>query len=525
MRKNRKSVEAVLYGRPLDGYNNTYSDLNFLSIFFLTKLLCYYNNTKQLQLLKSLYLGNRVIHMGVARELAKQVVDFHFQDLPQDVIHQTKRVFLDTLGCAIGGYHSEASRIIQELIRDLDHLTEATVFGSGFKTSCFNAAFANGAMVRYLDYNDTAFILQGEVYRTGYHPSEVIPPILALGERHHLSGKDVITAIVLGYNLSLSFLEGVTGPGMEKRGWNGDTRGAYIMPLIAGKMLGLNEAQMENALGISGSCHAILGILDTPAEEYTMTKNIRFPTMAYAGIWAALLAQKGFTGPTTILEGHDGFVQVIMNGEYDLSKLTNLKGKFAIRDTCIKSIIADFSSHGHLTATLTLVKEHDIKPEDVAEVRITTSKRCAEHTGDPVKKYPKNKETADHSFYYLTAVAIIDRQIGPDQFTPEKYQDPRVLALIDKVILRGDPDLDKVRPAGISEIVTKQGKTYQFRVNYPRGHARNPMTDEEIIEKFKSMASKYMKAEQIREVIDTVFALDWLDDIGKLNRLLVFQES
>jgi 2-methylcitrate dehydratase len=417
--------------------------------------------------------------MGVARELAKQVVDFHFQDLPQDVIHQTKRVFLDTLGCAIGGYHSEASRIIQELIRDLDHLTEATVFGSGFKTSCFNAAFANGAMVRYLDYNDTAFILQGEVYRTGYHPSEVIPPILALGERHHL----------------------------------------------AGKMLGLNEAQMENALGISGSCHAILGILDTPAEEYTMTKNIRFPTMAYAGIWAALLAQKGFTGPTTILEGHDGFVQVIMNGEYDLSKLTNLKGKFAIRDTCIKSIIADFSSHGHLTATLTLVKEHDIKPEDIVEIRITTSKRCAEHTGDPVKKYPKNKETADHSSYYLTAVAIIDRQIGPDQFTPEKYQDPRVLALIDKVILRGDPDLDKARPAGISEIVTKQGKTYQFRVNYPRGHARNPMTDEEIIEKFKSMASKYMKAEQTREVIDTVFALDWLDDIGKLNRLLVFQES
>lgn len=309
---------------------------------------------------------------------------------------------------------------------------------------------------------------------------------------------------------------------MEKKGWNGDTRGAYIMPLVVGKLLALNESQMENAVGISGSCHAVLGILDTPAEEYTMTKNIRFPTMAYSGIWAAMLAKQGFTGPTSIIEGHDGFVQAVMNGQYDLGKLTNLKGKFAIRETCIKSIVADFSTHGHLTATLTLASEHDIKPEEVAEIRLTTSKRCAEHTGDPVKKYPKNKETADHSSYYLTAIAIMDRQIGPDQFTPEKYQDPRVLALIDKVVLKGDPDLDKARPAGISEIITKGGKKYQTRINYPKGHARNPMTDEEIIQKFKSMASKYMSEKQMKQIIDTVFDLDKVDDVTKLNRLAVF---
>lgn len=463
--------------------------------------------------------------MSVARELAKYATSLTFQDLPPDVIHQTERVVLDTLGCAIGGYASESSQGIQEYIKEAAYPEEATIFGSGLRTSCLNTALANGAMVRYLDYNDTAFILQGEIYRTGYHPSEVIPAILALAERQHLSGSDVITAIVMGYDLSLSFLEGVVGPGMEKKGWNGDSRGAYIMPLIAGKMLGLNENQMENAVGISGSCHAVLGILDTPAEEYTMTKNIRFPMMAYSGILAAMLAQKGFTGPTTIIEGHDGFVETIMGGEYDLSKIVPRKGKFAIRETCIKSIIADFSSHGHLTATLNLVKENDIKPEDVAEVRITTSKRCAEHTGDPVKKYPKNKETADHSSYYLTAIAIIDRQIGPDQFSPEKFQDPKVRALIDKVILQGDPNLDKVRPAGISEITTRQGKKYQCQVDFPRGHARNPMTDEEIMGKFKNMASKYMSDRRMREIIDTVFELDKLDDVGKLNRLVVFEQS
>ena len=460
--------------------------------------------------------------MTVARELARYAASMTFGDIPADVVHQTKRVMLDTLGCAIGGYASEANRAIEALIRDLNHPGEATVFGSGMRTSCLNAAFANGAMVRYLDYNDTAFILQGETYRTGYHPSEIIPPVLAVAERQRLSGREVITAIVMGYDLSLAFLEGVTGPGMEKRGWNGDTRGAYLMPLVAGKLLGLSETQMENAVGIAGSCHAVLGILDTPAEEYTMTKNIRFPTMSHAGIWAALLAQRGFTGPTSIIEGHDGFVRAIMGGEYDVGKLANLKGKFAIRQTCIKSIIADFSCHGHLTATLNLAREHRLKPENVASIRITTSKRCAEHTGDPVKKYPKNKETADHSSYYLTAIAIIDGEIGPAQFTPEKYQDPRVIDLIGKVTLVGDPTLDKARPAGISEITMKDGKRYQTRVDHPRGHARNPMTDNEIIQKFKSMASQYMNGERMEQVIDAVFTLDKLDDVGKLNRLMVF---
>ena len=461
--------------------------------------------------------------MSIARELAKYSIGFTFQDVPADVVHQTKRIVLDTLGCAIGGYASDASRAIQELIIELRHPEEAMVFGSGMRTSCLNAVLANGAMVRYLDYNDTAFILQGETYRTGYHPSEIIPAILALGERQHLSGKDVITAIIMGYDLSLAFLEGIGGTSIEKRGWNGDTRGAYIMPLIAGKLLGLSDEQMENAVGIAASCHAVLGILDAPAEEYTMTKNIRFPTMSYASILAAMLAQKGFTGPATVIEGQGGFIEAVMNREYDLSKLINLKGKFAIRETCIKSIIADFSSHGHLTATLNLVREHDIKPEDVAEVRITTSKRCAEHTGDPTKKYPKNKETADHSSYYLTSIAIVDRQIGPDQFTPEKYNAPRVRELIDKIILQGDPSLDKARPAGISEILTKQGKRYSLRVTYPRGHARNPMTDTEVVDKFQSMASKYMSNEQMKQVVETVFALDELDDVGKLNRLMVFE--
>jgi 2-methylcitrate dehydratase len=282
---------------------------------------------------------------------------------------------------------------------------------------------------------------------------------------------------------------------------------------------------MANAVGIAGSCHAILGILDTPAEEYTMTKNIRFPTMAQAAIQAVLLAGKGFTGPESIIEGHDGFVEVIMGGQYDVDKLLDASEKYAIREACIKSIIADFSSHGHLSATLALARQHDIRPENVARVNVTTSARCAEHTGDPVKKYPKNKETADHSSYYLTAVAVTDKEIGPDQFTTEKYSDPRIIDLIGKVTLTGDPSLDKFRPAGISEIVLKTGETYSLRVDYPRGHARNPMTDEEIMEKARSMALKHMGEAQFKELTAAIFDLDRLDTIDGLMKLMTFPDK
>ncbi len=460
--------------------------------------------------------------MGLVKELAESALELTFEDLPPDVIHQTKRVVLDTLGCAVGGWASETSQIIQEVLRASGHPPQATVFGSGLKTSCEQAVLANGAMVRYLDYNDTAFILEGETYRSGYHPSEVIPGVIALAEREGLSGEEVLTAINLGYDLSLAFLEGVRGSGMEKRGWNGDTRGVFIMPLVMGRMLGLEAEQIQNAVGVAGSCHAVYGILDAPGEEYTNAKNIRFPTMAQASLTACALARKGFTGPARMIEGRDGFVEAVMGGDYDIARLKAFKKKWAIRATCLKSIIADFSSHGHLTATLALVREHDIKPEEVARVEITTSQRCAEHTGDAVKKHPRNKETADHSSYWLTAVAIIDRQIGPDQFRPEKYVDPRALDLIDKIVLKGDIALDKARPAGISKITLKDGRQYSLRVDHPRGHARNPMTDEEVVAKFKSMASKHMTEKQMTALLEAVFSLEELEDVGRLTRLMVF---
>jgi 2-methylcitrate dehydratase len=255
-----------------------------------------------------------------------------------------------------------------------------------------------------------------------------------------------------------------------------------------------------------------------------MTKSLRFPRTATNGILSAMLASKGFTGPTRIIEGNSGFMQVVMGGNYDLKKLTEDTGKFRIMHTGVKPFPCEGTNHGHIIATLTLVKDHDIKPEDVAHVKLKLTARTAEHCGDPVKRHPYNKETADHSAYYMTAIAIIDQAVGPDQFLPDKINDPKIHELIDKVTVEATSELEHLRDAGISEITTKQGQTYTCRVDIPKGHPLDPMTDTDIEEKFWGMASKYMGDKQMKQVIDTIYNLDNLDGISSLMKLMVFEQ-
>jgi 2-methylcitrate dehydratase len=463
--------------------------------------------------------------MTVARELARFALKFKYEDFPPAVVHEAKRAMLDALGCALGGYPSSASRITQEVIQELGGPEEATVIGSGARTSCLNAILANGVMLRYLDFNDTYLVPVGDSV-LGNHPSEIIPAILALAEREKLSGKDVIRAIVVGYELSARFNDCAFTPGaadstIEAKGWNTDTRGAFVMPIVTGMLLGLNEEQMEHAIGISGSHNMILGILDATGEAYNMTKNLRFPRTAYGGLLAALMARRGFTGPTRVIEGNKGFVKSVMRGEFNVGGLTEPVGRFKILDTMYKYVAADATTHGHVTATLDLVRSHRIKPEDVVQVHIRGGTRCIEHTGDPVKRYPTNKESADHSSYYLTAIAILDGRVGPDQYTPQKLEDPRVREMIDRVRLEPDPALDRFGRAGSSEIHTRNGDIYRQLVEYPKGDPRNPMTDQEIEDKFRLMAEKLMPQAQIRKAVSAVNDLEHLETVSGLMGALV----
>ncbi|MFC1899870.1 MmgE/PrpD family protein [Chloroflexota bacterium] len=459
--------------------------------------------------------------MTIARKLADYALGYKYENLPEEVIHAAKRRILDTLGCAIGGYNSTASEAIREVISGLGTSGKATVIGSGLKANCPNAALANGMMTRYLDYMDQVTIPVGNWY--GYaHPSEVIPGLLAMAEREHLSGTKVINSTSLAYDLSARFAEAAAVIPIAKKGFAPDTLGIFVMPIISGKLLGLNATQIENAIGISGSHGMVLGILDAAKETNTMAKNMRFPNTAYQGIMAAFLAEKGFTGPTRVLEGESGFISSVMGGDFDIGKLVDFDSGFRILKAESKAWAACGTIQGHLNATLNIVNEHDLKPADVASIQIWAGTRSVQHTGDPAKHYPKNKETADHSAHYVTAVAIKERALGPAQYASEKYDDPVIKDLISKISFDVDMSLDKYGRAGITEITTHDGKVHSCRIEYPKGHPDNPMTDEEINDKFYSLAEPPMGKDKAIKIIDTVYSLEQMSDIGQLMDMLVF---
>ncbi len=459
--------------------------------------------------------------MSVSRQMARWALDLTYGKLPPEVVHEAKRALVDTVGCAIGGYESDARIIAERALQRLGGVAECTIVGSGQKVCCLSATLINGIMVRYLDYNDT-YSIPIKNTEVGSHSSEIIPGALALAERNHISGQDFLAGVVAGYELCGRMVAGCREIPFAERGWNTDTRGAFVMPIVAGKLLGLTEEQVVNAVGISGAHGIVLGVLDAPGEPYTMAKNTRFPLAAYNGLLGAFLAQEGFTGPERVLEGHRGFVEAVFQGDYHLEVLTRNDGQFRILDNRYKMFAAENTTQGHISCTLHLVRTHHLKPEDIDILYVRAGSRAIAHTGDPGKRYPHNKETADHSSWYLTAVAILEGEVGPRQYRSEKYTDPRVLELMDRVHLEALPEFDRSPAAGEVEIRTKSGQTFTHRVLYPKGTVQNPMSDAELERKFCDIAAMYMTDAQIDRVLEQLWDVDRLPDISTLPPLFVF---
>jgi 2-methylcitrate dehydratase len=459
--------------------------------------------------------------MTVALELAQFARGFSYEDLSDPEVHAAKRVLIDMIACAIGAHESDSGRIVRRVMEEQGGSQESTLIGSRMRVPCANATLANGTMTRYLDYNDTYFRANGQL-RFGIHSNELIPAVLAVGERQHASGKEIITAIALAYDLAARFIDASFAQNLHLRGWHYSSIAGFVVALYAGKLLGLNTEQLANAVGIAGVHGLTLDIIDAQGEPYNMTKNIGLPYVAQAGVMAALLAEKGFTGPVRTIEGNKGFVQTVMGGVYDLEVLTAARNQPALLEVHQKNLAAEHTTQGALNAVLKLVKDHDLQPKDIRRVRIEATTRTANHTGDFIKRYPVDKETADHSLYYLAAIAITDREVGPGQYTSDRYINPAVLRLIDKITVEANPELDGFIFAGIAHIFTEDGRELTCRVDYPKGNSRNPMTDEELVKKFQGTASQFMDKGQMDRTVDSVFKLNELSDIGALMAHLSF---
>jgi 2-methylcitrate dehydratase len=285
----------------------------------------------------------------------------------------------------------------------------------------------------------------------------------------------------------------------------------------------LSEEQIANAIGCCASGNVTLQILDSNTEEFGMRKNLRFGAISYSAILYCLLAKKGFSGPVRVVEGDNGWKQVLAKGELDLGRMTDFSG-WRILEVRHKTLCTNGTNHGSVLATLAIVKEQNLQPEDIAAVRLKIGQRQTLHGTAPAKKYPRNAETADHSTHFTNAIAIKERALGPDQFTPEKFSDPVVLDLVERITVETDTSIPG-REGAICEITTKDGRKFEKKVVTPHGRGDDPLSDREIEYKFKDMANRYMDEQQMQQIIDTVWDTEKLDDMNQLMRLMVFKSS
>jgi 2-methylcitrate dehydratase len=444
---------------------------------------------------------------SIAYHFAQYALGLGYDSLPPEVVHQAKRSLLDALGNAIGAYSSPGRPVCEAAATELGGPREATLFGSGKRTSALNAALVNSFLIRFHDYHD----LGGN-----HHGCDAIASILAVCERQKAGGRDFLTSLAISYELGARVRLMESHKPLQG-GFIFDTRYSLIMPPPLGKLMGLNAEQIANAIGICASHSMALQVI--MSEEPTMSKNIRAGFIAHDALLCCILAKNGFTGPTRVVEGVSGLIETTSPGFDNIAGLINFSG-WKILETRHKYLRGCAILQSLVSATLSIVRGNNLMPAEIASVKIKCSPRFMTLFGRPLFKYPRNAESADHSMWYTTAIAIKERRLGPKSYEPENFTDPVVLDLIDKITVEPGPDVGHYE--GISEIATRDGRHFVNRVDTPHGFGDDPLSDAELEEKFREMAAEYISEKKIRRIFDTVWYLDCLEDIRKLTARMVF---
>lgn len=457
------------------------------------------------------------------RTLAERMTEYaqglRFEELPVEVVHEAKRVFVDSLGCAMGAYNEEPVVVARKVAMDLSAKHGATLLGTRHVAPPDWGAFVNGCMVRYFDYNDTY------LSKEPAHPSDNIPACLAAGESCGATGKDVITAIVIAYEVQCRLADAAS---IRARGWDHVTYGAFSTALGAAKLFKLDPKKMRHALGIAGVASAALR--QSRVGELSHWKGVAFANAARHGIYAAMLAREGMTGPAPIFEGEKGFEKLVSG------PLTDVQGPFAeggshkkdgymILKTSIKHVPAEYHAQSAIAAAIQIRKELGITPKSEIESIIVESHDASVDIigSEPEKWKPTARETADHSLPYMTAAALMDGEITDRQFEPKRFTDPALLSWVAKTKVERHKELSSMYPEAVGNIVTvrlKDGKSKTLRIDYPPGHAKNRLSDEQLLVKYHALAGDIIGDKRAQAAADWVWKLDAVTDLKELFPLV-----
>jgi 2-methylcitrate dehydratase len=422
----------------------------------------------------------------VAETLARYATSLKYEDLPAEVVREAKRYMIDSIGCGLGGFGSDASQIANRLAAGVSAVPGATVMCSGVKTSPDLAAFANGVMIRYLDFND------GYISLGAGHPSDTIAPLLSTAEMMGRSGRDLIAGTVLTYEVFCRVCDVFDNRAV---GIDYATIVGLAAAVGAGRMLGLTPQEMVHAIGIYVAGGVALN--QTRVGTLSNWKACAAAEAARKAIFAVQLAQAGMTGPNQVFEGPDGFFNRINRRPFALPKLGGGGETFGMMHCFTKRFtLGQFAQN------------------------IRVSRKAIQVMADsPDKWRPQTHETADHSMPYAAAVALMYGTVEEQHYEDPYLHDQRLLNLVGRVRCLPFGEADRVEqemnPCDL-EIVLKSGQRKNVRVEYHRGHWKNPMTDAEVEDKFRALARRQLSAAQTDNLLRQLWALDSLPKAGEL---------
>jgi 2-methylcitrate dehydratase len=436
----------------------------------------------------------------LAGRLAEYAVGLTFDKLTKEAVHETKRRFIDSFATAVGAMPSDAYAIAKKCAGRVSGNPGASILGGGTSSPEW-ATFVNGLLIRYLDFNDTY------LSKEPAHPSDNLAAVLAVGEAVGAGGKDLITAAVLAYEIQCRFCDAAS---LRKHGIDHVTYGAISSAVASAKLMKLDVTKTTHTVGIAGVCNTALR--QTRSGELSMWKGCAFANAARNGVFAATLAADGMTGPAPIFEGDLGFFNLVARVPFVPAPFGSETGNtdgFMINKTYIKFWPAEYHSQSAIDAALQLRAELKGDVSQVQSIDIHTFEASYNIIGKyPEAWAPKTRETADHSLPYCTATALYDGDVYLETFDEPHFTDPKRVAFTGKVKVNWDKTLDPRYPAGIPNRITltmTDGRVLAKEVEFPRGHAGNPMTDAEVEAKFRrAVEPKYGKAKA-----DAILARCW----------------
>ncbi len=458
--------------------------------------------------------------MGITQELAGYCSRMKFDDLSDEVIDCVKYRFLDFISVACRGSLENPSQSTYRFVKDMDK-GQGVIIGTGEKAPYLYSALANGTSAHSIEMDDVH-------NESSLHPGVVVfPSALAAGEMVGASGKRFILGVVLGYEVMIRLGSALGAENSYKRGFHPTgTCGTFGSSVACSKILGLEEEEILNAAGISGSQAA--GSMEYLAQG-AWTKPFHAGWAAHSGMVAALLSAKGFKGPSSILEGRDGFLHAYSNGADPSKVLEGIGSEFQILQTSVKTHACCRYMHPPIDAVLKIVNENNLLPGQVKKIKVGVLRAGAHLIAEPVEsKYnPQSIVDAQFSMPFGAAVALLCGKAGLKEFQLSTIQSRPVREIMRKVECFLDPELDRTFPKqwrATAEILTEDEKRYSTTVEYPKGDPENPLSWAEMKERFHDLTGQIMKKKQRLKILEEIEELDRIEDMRKWSSLLLGKE-